>query len=66
MDQPKLFVDFGVHPSLNPKGHHQIVFGTINLPVPRSPPYRRTVSKYDKAEIGMINSELLSINWSDR
>ena len=65
-DQPNLFVDFGVHPSLYPKSHHQIVFGTINLSVPRPPPYKRTVWKHDKAEIGMINSELSSINWSDR
>ena len=36
-DQPNLFVDFGVHPSLYPKSHHQIVFGTINLSVPRPP-----------------------------
>ena len=51
---------------LYPKSHHQIVFGTINLSVPRPPAYKRTVWKYDKAEIGMINSELRSINWSDR
>ena len=65
-DQPNLFVDFGVHPSLYPKSHHQIIFGTINLSVPRPPPYKRTVWKYDKAEIGMINTELRSINWSKR
>ena len=63
-DQPNLLIDFGVHPSLYPKSHHQIVFGTINLSVPRPPSYKRTVRKYDKAEIGMINSELRSINWS--
>ena len=65
-DQPNLFVDFGVHPSLYPKSHHQIVFGTINLSVQRPPPYKRTVWKYDKAEIGAINSELRGINLSDR
>ena len=65
-DQLNLFVDFSVYPSLYPKSHHQIVFGTINLSVPRPPPYKRTVWKYDKAEIGMINSELRIINWSDR
>ena len=65
-DQPNIFVNFGGHPSLYPKSHHQIVLGTINLSVPRPPPYKLTVWKYDKAEIGMINSELRSINWSDR
>ena len=34
-DQLNLFVDFGVHPSLYPKSHHQIVSGTTNLSVPR-------------------------------
>ena len=50
----------------SPKSHHQIVFGTINLSVPKPLPYKRTVWTYDKAEIGMINSELHSINWSNR
>ena len=48
-DQPNIFVDSGIHPSLYPKSHHQIVFGTINLSVPRPPPYKRTVWKYNKA-----------------
>ena len=64
-DQLNIFVKFGIHPSLYPKSHHQIVFGIINLSVPRPPPYKRTIWKY-KAEIGMINSELRSMNWSDR
>ena len=36
-EQPNLFVDFGVDPSLYPKSHHQIAFGTINFSVPRPP-----------------------------
>ena len=62
-DQPNLFVDSGVHSSLYAKSHHQIVFGVVNLSVPRPPPYKRTVWEYDKANIDMINHDLSSINW---
>ena len=64
-DQPNLFVDSGVQSSLYAKSHHQIVFGVVNLSVPRPPPYKRTVWEYDKANIDMINRDLSSINWSE-
>ena len=48
------------------ESHHQIVFGIVNLPVPRAPTYKRAVWKYDKTDIGMINLELSSTNWSER
>ena len=62
-DQPNLFVDSGVHSSLYAKSHHQVVFGVVNLSVPRQPPYKRTVWEYDKANIDMIKHDLSSINW---
>ena len=62
-DQPNLFVDSGVHSSLYAKSHHQIVFGVVNLSVPRPPPYKRTVWEYEKANIDMIKHYLSSINW---
>ena len=40
-DQPKLFVDNGVHPSLDKHCHHNIIFGKMNLSVPHAPPYKR-------------------------
>ena len=62
-DQPNLFVDSGVHSSLYAKSHHQIVFGVVNLSLPRPPPYKRTVWEYDKANIHMIKHDISSINW---
>ena len=62
-DQPNLFVDSGVHSSLYAKSHHQIVFGAVNLSVPRPPPYKRTVWVYDKANMDMINHDLSCMNW---
>ena len=64
-DQPNLFVDSGVHSSLYANSHHQIVFGVVNLPVSRPPPYKRTVWEHDKAEIDMINHDLSGMNWSE-
>ena len=62
-DHLNLFVDSSVHSSLYAKSHHQIVFGVVNLSVPRPPPYKRTVWEYDKANIDMIKHDLSSINW---
>ena len=62
-DQLNLFVDSGVHSSLYAKSYHQIVFGVVNLSIPRPPPYKRTVWECDKANIDMINHDLSSINW---
>ena len=62
-DQPNLFVDSGVHSSLYAKNHHQIVFGVVNLSVPRPPPCKQTVWEYEKANIDMIKHDLSSINW---
>ena len=42
-DQPNMFVEYGVHPSLDPHCKHQIIFGKINVSLPSPPPYKRTI-----------------------
>ena len=42
-DQPNLVVDSGVHPSLHPNCHHQIIFCKFNLMIKYPPPYERLV-----------------------
>ena len=37
--QPNLVVDSGVHPSLHPNCHHQIVYAKFNLKIHFPPPY---------------------------
>ena len=37
--QPNLVVESGVHPSLHPNCHHQIVFAKFNLQIYYTPPY---------------------------
>ena len=53
-DQPNIFVDYGVHPSLDPHCKHQITFGKINVSVPSPPPYKRTIWDYSKAKVPEI------------
>ena len=64
IDQPNLFVDNGVHPSLDKHCHHNIIFGKMNLSVPHAPPYKRKVWDYSKADKDAIRSPILSINWA--
>ena len=45
-DQPNLVVDSGVHPSLHPNCHHQIIFCKFNLVIEYPPPYERLVWNY--------------------
>ena len=38
-DQPNIFVESGVHPSLDEHCQHQIVYGKLNISIPPPPPY---------------------------
>ena len=42
-DQPNLILDSGTRPSLDPKCHHQIIYGKINLKIPPPPPTERKI-----------------------
>ena len=55
-DQPNLFVDFGVHPSLDNHCQHQIIHGKLNISVPTPPPYKRKIWYYAKAQKDKIKS----------
>ena len=41
--QPNLIIESGVHPSLHPNSHHQIIFAKFNLEIHYPPPYFRDV-----------------------
>ena len=62
-DQPNLFVDFGVHPSLDDHCQHQIIHGKLNISVPIPPPYKRKVWYYAKAQKDKIKSEISNVDW---
>ena len=59
-DQPNLFVDFGVHYSINDHCQHQIIHGKLNISVPLPPPYKRY---YVKTQKDRIKSAVANMDW---
>ena len=47
-------MESGVHSSLHPNCHHQIVFAKINLKIYYPPPYKRKIWHYEKANADLI------------
>ena len=62
-DQPNLFVESGVHPSLDNNCPHQIIYGKLNISLPNAPPYKRSVWEYEKASIPSIRAAISALNW---
>ena len=63
VDQPNIVMSSGVHSSLHPNCHHQIVFCKINLKITFPPPYERLVWDYRGAKIDLINAAISKFNW---
>ena len=62
-DQPNLSVNSGVHASLHPNCHHQIVHSSFNFNISYPPPYQRLVWDYKKTDSKNIRKALDSVNW---
>ena len=54
MSLPNSLIDSGVHSSLHPNCHHQIVYAKFNLEIIYPPPYLREVWHYKDANIELI------------
>ena len=65
-DQPNLFVDSGVHPSLDEHCQHQIIYGKLDISVPYPPPFKRKVWDYSKANVRKIRDTIDSIDWKSK
>ena len=63
--QPNFLSETGVHASLFPRCHHQIIFAKVSLKVFYPPPYERLVWDYSKAELNNIRGSLSHINWEN-
>ena len=61
--QPNLVVEPGVHPSLHPNCHHQIVFAKFNLMISYPPPYSRHVWHYREANTDFIRRASSNFIW---
>ena len=57
-DQPNLFVESGVRPSLDDNCQHQIIYGKLIVSLSHSPPYKRTVWEYEKANTLSVRAAL--------
>ena len=63
-DQPYLFVDTGVLPSLDSHSKHNIVHGRLNFHSPSPPPYKRRIWDYTNAKIDSIREILIRTDWN--
>ena len=63
-DQPYLFVEAGVKPSLDPHSKHNIIHGRLNFHSPSPPPYKRRIWDYSNANIDRIKKCLLEMDWN--
>ena len=59
---PNIVVESGVHPSLHPNCHHQIIFAKFNLNIYYPPPYLREVWHYKEANADLIKRAINNFN----
>ena len=65
MDQSFLFTETGVLSSLDHHSTHNIIHGTINISVPRRPPFKRKIWDYKTAKTDQIRADLRQVNWHE-
>ena len=61
--QPNLGVESGVHPSLHPNFHHQILFTKFNLQIYYPPRYSGEIWHYKQANSELIRRAVTEFNW---
>ena len=65
-EQPNLFVDCGIHSSLDTCCHHQIIYGKVNISITSPPTYKRRMWDYTKANKDEIRECLSNIDWHSK
>ena len=61
--QPNLIMKSGVHPSLHPNCHHQIIYAKFKLKVYYPPSYKREVWHYRNADSNAIKKAITDFSW---
>ena len=64
--QENLVTNSGVHSSLHPNCHHQIVFSNFNLKIHYPPPYERLIWKYEKANADLLKNAIRDFDWENK
>ena len=62
-DQPNLVIDSGVRASLDNTCKHQITFCKLSIRTPSTPPFKRLVWFYDKANRELIKRAMPAVQW---
>ena len=63
MSQPNMVMDSGVHASLHPHCHYQLIFAKFDLKVFYPPPYERTVWHFSQANSDHIKRAVDLFDW---
>ena len=61
--QPNLITESGVHPSLHPNSHRQIIFAKFNLEIHYAPPYFCDVWYYQDANTDLMRRAIDMLDW---
>ena len=61
--QPKMVTDSGVHASLHPNCHHQIIYVKFDLKIFYPPPYEKTVRHFKHANSDHIKRAIDIFDW---
>ena len=62
-NQPNFIRDSGIHPTLHPKCHHQIIYSKLNLKTEYPPPQTCEIWDYNRAETDLINRSIETFDW---
>ena len=63
INQNNLITDSGVHASLHPNCHHQIVYAKLNLKTEYPPLYERLIWDYNKTDTQLLNCTIETFSW---
>ena len=61
--QPNLVMNSGVHSSLHPNCHHQIIQAKFNLKIFYPPPYEQVIWHYQDVNSDLIQLSISQFNW---
>ena len=64
-DQPNLFIESGVHPSLHEQCRHEIVYGKLSVSNIALPPYTRKIWYYGTADFVAIRKSPEMFSWNE-
>ena len=61
--QPNLVMKSGLHSSLHPNCHHQVIHAKFNLKISYPPPYERVVWHYQDQNNDLIQGSISQFKW---